>query len=90
MTQLLKGSRSGRTLEVEPGVTAYEFIPPGGNRVLALWSISGDKTVSLPADEPQTVTGLMGDTETVKPAGGKVAIELKHEVPVFLTAASAQ
>ena len=64
MTQLLKGSRAGRVLEVEPGVLAYEFTPAGGSRVVALWSISGDRTVSLPSYKPQTATGLMGDVET--------------------------
>lgn len=89
MTQLLKGSRAGRVLEVQPGVIAYEFTPAGGSRVVALWSISGDRTVSLPADKPQTVTGLMGDSETLLPASGKVQIVLKNEVVVFVAAAAA-
>jgi hypothetical protein len=87
MTRLLKGSRAGKALEIDPGVIAYEFNPPGSKRVVALWSISGDKTVALPADKPQVATGLMGDTEKLTPAGGKVAVALKNEVAVFVTAA---
>ena len=89
MTQLLKGSHAGRVLEVHPGVIAYEFTAAGGNRVVSLWSISGDRTVSLPTDKPQTVTGLMGDAETLMPASGRVQVVLKNEVVVFVTAAVA-
>jgi GH35 family endo-1,4-beta-xylanase len=87
MTRMLQGARAGKAVEVASGVIAYEFSPPGGKRVVALWSVSGDKAVAVPAAKPMVLTGLMGDTETLAPADGKVSVPLRNEVPVFLTEA---
>jgi len=79
MTRMLKGLKADKPLDLGAGLIAYRFGPADGKGVICLWSVSGDKTVSVPAQKPMTLTGLMGDTEKLTPADGKVT------VPVFLT-----
>ena len=87
MTRMLAGLKVDKALDLGPGLIAYHFGPADRQGVICLWSISGDKTVSLPAGKPLVLTGLMGDTEQLVPADGKVNVPLRNEVPVFLTAA---
>jgi hypothetical protein len=87
MTRMLAGLKVDKPLDLGPGLIAYHFGPADRQGVICLWSISGDKTVSLPAGKPLVLTGLMGDTEQLVPADGKVNVPLRNEVPVFLTAA---
>ena len=84
MTQTLKGLNADRALDCGPGVIAYRFSAPGLPAVVALWSVSGDKQVTLPSQVPFLLIGLMGDTEKIKVEGGKASVSLRNEVPVFL------
>jgi hypothetical protein len=92
MTRMLKGLKVEKTLNLGADVIAYRFGSavalaslPAGRSVICLWSAAGNRTVSLPATKPMVVTGLMGDTEKLAPAGGNVSVALRSEVPVFVT-----
>jgi GH35 family endo-1,4-beta-xylanase len=84
MTRLLRGLKLEQELNLGEGVVAFRFSAPGKPSVTALWSISGDKTVSLPASGAATLTGLMGDTTSLSLKDGNVKVPLKNEVPVFI------
>ena len=85
MTRMLAGLKVDKPLDLGAGLIAYRFGPAEKPGVVCLWSISGDKTVPVPAEKPMLLTGLMGDTEKLLPAEGKVNVPLRNEVPVFLT-----
>ena len=57
---------------------AFRFAAQGKPPVTALWSVSGDKTVAIPANTAMTLTGLMGDTEQLPSEGGKVNVPLRN------------
>ncbi len=85
MTRMLRGLKPEKGLDLGEGVVAFRFGARGKASVTALWSISGEKTVALPASKAMTLTGLMGDTEQVPPEGGKVNLPLRNETPVFVS-----
>jgi len=85
VTQLLKGKRAEGPLDLGPSIVAYRFAGGEGRKgVVALWSLAGDATASLAAEKPVTVVDLMGGCSTVAPVGGKAAIPLQQETPVFV------
>jgi GH35 family endo-1,4-beta-xylanase len=84
MTRLLHGLKLEKELDLGEGVVAFRFGAQGKPSVTALWSISGDKTVALPANNAMKLTGLMGDSEQVPSEGGKVILPLRNETPVFV------
>jgi hypothetical protein len=81
----LRGLTLDKKLDLGEGVVAFRFAAPGKPTVTSLWSISGDKTVSLPADKAMILTGLMGDNERLLAENGAVTVPLKNETPVFLS-----
>ena len=72
-------------MDLGEGVVAFRFAAQGKPSVTALWSISGDKSVMLPASKAITLTGLMGDAEQVPLKGGYVVVPLKDETPLFVS-----
>lgn len=54
--------------------------------VLVVWPTDRDRTVTvkLSADLPVQVIDLMGNRRTMTPTGGKLAIPMQAETPVFL------
>jgi hypothetical protein len=85
MTRMLRGLTVDKKLDLGEGVVAFRFGAHGKPFVTALWSISGDKTVALPANRAMTLTGLMGDTGRVPAETGKVDVPLRNETPVFVS-----
>lgn len=86
MTGLLDGLSVSAPLDLGPGVQAYSFSRPGaaGPSVVALWGVSGDRTIDLPAGNWKLVTNLMGDTRPLPSGGAGLKITLREGVPVFL------
>jgi hypothetical protein len=84
MAQMLGRLLPSRAVDCGPGVIAQRFETTGKPPVIALWSISGDKTVTLPATKALQLVGLMGDTEPLAVENGTVRVPLRHEVPVFV------
>jgi hypothetical protein len=84
MTRVLKGKPSVKALDLGAGTMAFQF-SGAGKPVIALWSVSGNKTVLLPAEKPVVVTGLMGDILRVAPQADKVEIALSDMTVVFVT-----
>ena len=84
MTRMLRGLKLERKLNLGEGVVGFRFSALGKPPVTTLWSISGDKTVAVPAGRAGTLIGLMGDTSQIALKDGTVSAPLKNEVPIFI------
>ena len=87
MTRLLHGKNVAAAVDLGEGVIAYRFTAGSGDDgVTAIWTLYEDKTVELPGAGTMVLTDLMGDSQFLKSEKGKVRVDLRQEVPVFLQA----
>jgi len=85
MTQLLRNLKVDKPLNLGAGIIAFRFGPADGKGVICLWSVGEDQRAAVPAQKPLLLTSLMGDTEKLTPDKGAVTVDLRSEVPVFLS-----
>jgi len=87
MTQVLKGRRGDKALDLGRDVVAYRFTDAAGkNAVIAVWGLREDREVSVPVatDRPASLVDLMGNRTALTPKEGKVAVSARDETPVFV------
>jgi hypothetical protein len=86
VARLLQGKSIDRELNLGDDVIAYRFASDdGAESAVAVWTILDSQTVQLPIAEPASVINLMGESQTVKPARGKIILALERETPVFVS-----
>jgi hypothetical protein len=84
MTKLLKGRRFDKDLS-RADLALFRFVGADGSVVTVLWAVGPDATVELDGAGPMLLTNLMGETQRLLPANGKVSVAVRHEVPAFVT-----
>jgi hypothetical protein len=86
VTRMLQGKRVEKPLDLGSDVIAYRFTGPGGkDPVTVMWSVEADRKVDLPAGKSAILTDLMGTSQPLTPAAGKVGIALQPGKPLFVT-----
>jgi GH35 family endo-1,4-beta-xylanase len=86
VARLLQGKSIDRELNLGDDVIAYRFASDDGTEsAVAVWTLLDSQTVQLPIAEPASVINLMGESQTVKPARGKIILALERETPVFVS-----
>ncbi|UCC68528.1 MAG: hypothetical protein JSV79_00915 [Armatimonadota bacterium] len=82
MTQMLKGARSVRTLNIGSAVQAFEFTRPQGS-IYVLWCDQG-KTVRLPIGPCRLeIVDALGNQSTKETQGKEIEVQLSS-TPIFV------
>jgi hypothetical protein len=84
LCRMLTGSRFVRIASLNLGSVIEVEFQKHADVVAVLWPTGGSQTVLLPAGHALTLTTLMGNTRTLKPRNGQVALTLNRD-PVYLT-----
>ncbi|MCX7969632.1 MAG: glycosyl hydrolase [Armatimonadetes bacterium] len=83
MVRMLYRKRFVRQIDVGEGAVCLVFKSDGGE-VWALWAIEGERKIDIPVSSKSvTVTDLMGNSQTMRPVKGKLALTLGAE-PIFV------
>ncbi|TDE98718.1 hypothetical protein EXU48_00435 [Occultella glacieicola] len=83
MSRLLTGATFEGAEEVADGATAYQFATAGGDNLLALWSTTGPRTVTIETRVPVTVVEMSGRARTLTPYLHSVELTLTGD-PVYV------